>query len=554
MKKSIIYALCIATTAVISSCAIRNDIDYPTVISQITAMEVEGQRGESSSEGSATISTKNNTVTMYVDDSVDLSALQITRLSVSNDATITPDPDACVDADNFPTSSFTSVDELGSSADTRVDFSNPVTFTLHTYQDYIWTVTVTQIVDREIDLENQYGDAIIDETTHVAIVYVTSTQSLSAIKVNTFNLGGEHGTVDPDPTQYDTYDFSTVQTFNVTHAWETEPTEWSVYVYNAENDEAYATASVFAMSTSAYVDGTVSQSSLTPVVQYKANGASSWSEVSSSDITKSGTTFSCQLTGLTPGTKYSLRVNVDDVEGDETTFTTVAAIELTNGGFENWYQSSSCWYPYGESDEPFWGTGNEGSSSFIGNITTPTTESVKGYAVLMETKWAAIKLAAGDIFTGTFEIDGTNGILQFGREFTSFPTGLKFYYQYEMAAIDRIGSSAPEWLEDSKGNPDTCSVYIALIDSDEPYEVRTRPSTRKLFDPTDECVIAYGSFYNWETTTGGYNEVTIPIEYYYKDRTPTYIIIVAASSKYGDYFVGGDGSTMYLDEMELLYE
>ena len=124
MKKSIIYALCIAATAVISSCAIRNDIDYPTVISQITAMEVEGQRGESSSEGSATISTKTNTVTMYVDDSVDLSALQITRLSVSNDATITPDADACVDADNFPTSSFTSVDELGSSADTRVDFTN----------------------------------------------------------------------------------------------------------------------------------------------------------------------------------------------------------------------------------------------------------------------------------------------------------------------------------------------------------------------------------------------------------------------------------------------
>lgn len=32
-----------------------------------------------------------------------------------------------------------------------------------------------------------------------------------------------------------------------------------------------------------------------------------------------------------------------------------------------------------------------------------------------------------------------------------------------------------------------------------------------------------------------------------------YIIIVASSSKYGDYFTGGDGSIMYLDDLELVY-
>ena len=37
------------------------------------------------------------------------------------------------------------------------------------------------------------------------------------------------------------------------------------------------------------------------------------------------------------------------------------------------------------------------------------------------------------------------------------------------------------------------------------------------------------------------------------DRAPKYIIVVASASKYGDYFIGGVGSTLWLDEMELIY-
>ena len=550
MKKYILSSSLILLSSflisVLSGCAIKNDIDYPTVESQISQIEVEGLTE------SATISAKNLTVTMTIDDTADLSSLAVTKLRVTNDAEIIPDASACIDADNFPSSSFTSLDSLDSSADTRIDFSNPVTFTLRTYQDYVWTVTVTQTIERDIELENQIGDAEIDEDAHTVVIYVASTQDLSAITVNTFNLGGEHGTVSPDPTDYDTYDFSTTQTFYVTHAWETSSTAWTVNVYNTDDDSVSATASVFTMATSATVSGTVSQSGLVPTVEYKTGSSSSWTEAT--DLTAKGTSFSAALSSLTPGTDYDLRVCIDGDVYSELSFTTAPATELTNGSFENWSQTDGRWDPSGEDEDVWWSTGNAGSYSFIGNITTPTTESVKGYAVLMETKWAAIKLASASIFTGTFELDGTNGILQFGRPFTTFPTGLKFYYQYEMMDIDYLGSSIPEWLEDSKGTPDTCSVYIALIDSEDTYEVRTRPSTRKLFDPHDDCVIAYGQFNAWESTTGGYQEVTIPIEYYYTDRTPTYIIIVAAASKYGDYFVGGDGSTMYLDEMELLYE
>ena len=48
-------------------------------------------------------------------------------------------------------------------------------------------------------------------------------------------------------------------------------------------------------------------------------------------------------------------------------------------------------------------------------------------------------------------------------------------------------------------------------------------------------------------------EYTIRLDY--RDyRKPKYLVIVATASKYGDYFTGGEGSTLYLDEMELTYD
>ena len=40
---------------------------------------------------------------------------------------------------------------------------------------------------------------------------------------------------------------------------------------------------------------------------------------------------------------------------------------------------------------------------------------------------------------------------------------------------------------------------------------------------------------------------------YRNERTPKYISIVCSSSDLGDYFTGGDGSVLYLDEFKLTY-
>jgi hypothetical protein len=41
---------------------------------------------------------------------------------------------------------------------------------------------------------------------------------------------------------------------------------------------------------------------------------------------------------------------------------------------------------------------------------------------------------------------------------------------------------------------------------------------------------------------------------YRSSRTPKYIVIVGAASRYGDYFTGGKGSVLKLDEFELVYD
>ena len=236
----------------------------------------------------------------------------------------------------------------------------------------------------------------------------------------------------------------------------------------------------------------------------------------------------------------------------EPIFSTVRAIPLENGSFEDWHQEGKQWNPWAEGANAFWGTGNGGSSAFIGNITTPTDVSVKGKAALLESKNAIIKLGSGNIFTGDFALDGTNGILKFGRPFTSFPTALRLYYKYTTSTINRIGDDVGS-LSQLRGRPDSCHVYIALSDKSEPYEIRTRPSTRQLFDKNDKNIIAYGEFIKGESTSS-YQQITIPLTYRATNRTPKMIVVVASASKYGDYFIGGEGSTLWLDEMELVYE
>lgn len=538
------------------SCAIENDIPYPIVEANIESMTVEGQRGaDQNSFADAIINKAARTVTLYVNDGVDLSNLRITSLKITSGAELLADSAACKNYDKFPTTGFASLDSIPLSSDTRMDFTNPVTFTLRTYQDYVWRVTVNQIIQRDIGVDRM-TDYVIDTNTRTVIIYVDPEVDRANLDVKKMNLGGEYGTVSPDPTAIK--DYSSPVKFNVRRSWEEYSYEWTVYVYPDSGETNSGATDAFAMTTRATVNGKV-QSGKTPVVEYCKQDETSWNTVPAANVSVSGNTFTATLTGLSASTAYKYRVSVDGTAGSEQTFTTAAATPLENGSMEDWSQDGKQWNPWASGNDAFWGTGNKGSSmlSSIGNITSPTDESVSGKAAYLESKDAQLKLAAGNLFIGDFDLDGTNGLLHFGRPFTSFPTALRLYYKYTPSIISIVGSSIeetlPSNLKNMVGQSDLFQIYIALSDKSEPYEIRNNPSKRQLFDPNDANIIAYGEYTSSESVTS-YKELEIPLEYRATNRTPKYIIIVASSSKYGDYYLGGVGSKLWLDEMELVYE
>ena len=541
------------TACILTSCAIENDIPYPIIEASIESMTVEGQRGaDQNTFTAATINKSARTVTLYVNDGVDISRLQILSLKTTAGAElVVDDPNVCEDYSKFPTSGFASLDSIPLSSNTHVNFSQPVTFTLRTYQDYQWKVTVNQIIQRDIEIDGM-TDYVIDTTTRTVIIYVDPETDRTNLNVKKLNLGGEYGRVSPDPTLQK--DYSKPSTFNVSYSWEEYSYEWTVYVYPDSGESSSSSTEAFAMTTRATVNGKI-QSGKTPVVEYRKESETSWITVPSANVNVSSNTFSATLTGLSASTTYKYRINVDGSIGSEQSFTTATATPLENGSFDEWSSEAAAngtlWQPWSTSS--FWDTGNRGATTIADSNSVPTSETCNGSgkAASLETKWVVMKLASGNIFTGSYvRTDGTNGVLSFGREFKSFPSKLRINYKYTSATIDKIGEDALEYL---KGRPDSCHIYIALADWNQPLEIRTRPSERQLFDKNDSHVIAYAEYISGNSDSQ-YQQKDLVLNYRYTNRTPKYILIVASASKYGDYFTGGVGSKLLVDNFELIYD
>lgn len=549
-NKILYYLFCLL---MVTACKIENDIPYPIVDGSIQSFEVEGQcdaNGNSSTQ--TTINKNDRTIALYVNDTVDITQLRITKLTVTNDATLVIDSTLCSNYSKFPTAGFESLESLPVSTDTRVDFSQSVQMTLRTYQDYVWKIDIQQIINREIEVEQQQR-VVIDEINHNVIIYVAPDQSLSQVKVKTFNLGGTHGNVVPDPTETETFNFSQPVVFQVTQGWEAPETytEWTVYVYQSE-EEMSNEASIFARATSISLSGSI-QSGKRPTITYKKATDSDWNTVADADIEIKGTSYTSTLQGLEPGTDYQYTIQISGSDDYSNTFTTASATPLTDGSFDNWHQVDKLWNPWVSGGESFWDTGNKGAITISDSNSIPTEETCdgNGKAASLESKYLVMKFAAGNIFTGSYvKTVGTNGVLSFGREFSSFPSKLRINYKYTSATIDKVGEDAFSYL---KGRPDSCHIYIALTDWDEPREIRTRPSERQLFDKTDSKIIAYAELIQGSSTSS-YQQEDLVLNYRYTDRTPKYIVVVATASKYGDYFTGGVGSKLLIDNFELIYE
>ena len=316
------------------------------------------------------------------------------------------------------------------------------------------------------------------------------------------------------------------------------------------------TGSVNPWAMFAYVNGEYTTESAPEGLgfQYRKSSAADWTDFVG-DVSVDGKTFSARITGLEPETLYEFRaVSAQDVRDDSAVqFTTEAADQLPNFNFDSWYKDGKNWYANADmGDNYFWDSGNKGANTLSEvNPTSPEeTFVVSGKAVRMESKYVILAFAGGNIYSGSFgSVSGLGASINFGRPYTCRPTALHGWYSYAPKAIDKV--KAP--YEDLKGTMDVGKIYVALTDWSSPFNVNTNTGTFFVPDE-DPAVIAYGELEIPENSNGEYKEFTIDLEYRDLERIPTHVLVVATASKYADYFTGGVGSTMYIDEFEFLFE
>ena len=296
-------------------------------------------------------------------------------------------------------------------------------------------------------------------------------------------------------------------------------------------------------------------------IMYRERGSSDWTKVPVT-LSRAATAGSVVLTNLKPATTYEYKAYADDFEAtDVMNFTTEGIFEIPNASMEDWSDYSSnnkVLLPGPGGERTFWDSGNHGSATMSVTL-TQGSEDMKhsgSKSARLRSQYVGLgvigKFAAGNLFAGTYvKTDGTDGVLEFGRPYNgSHPDKLRLYVNYRPGTVEKGGDKI------ANGSEDEGQIYVALTTA--PVEVRTKKSTQKLFDPNGDEVIAYGQ-YSFEGAYGPDGQLQmleIPIEYYSKARNvkPTHLVIVCSASKYGDFFQGGEGSLMYLDDFELVYE
>lgn len=527
MRRIYINGLMVGMMLLIASC-IENDIDYPVVKLQFLDIAVEGQ------SGNAIINTETNTITLNLDETVNLKKVKVTKLELTEGA------------------------KTDLAVNSVLDLTKPRKITLSLYQDYEWTIVARQTIERRFVVNDQIGEPIFDVENRLVVAYVTTSTSLRTIQIEDLKLGPEGCTMTPDYSAL--HDFMSGQTVTVSYHDIMEV--WTLYVSPTSDD--VVTSSADAWTNVVWLSG---QGKKGAVFGFEISEVSTgeWKTVDEAYITVNGGTFTARVPHLKASTAYNCRAVANDKYGEILTFTTGEAVVLPGGSLDNWHQVDKVWNPWAENGEQIWDTGNKGATKMGDSNSVPTSETWngKGQAAKLSSKFVGLvgigKFAAGNLYVGKYlETVGTNGKLEFGKPFTARPTKLKAYYKYTTAPIDNLPSEKNAPLDykrfvSYKGKPDTCAIYIALGDWDSPVGVYTKYSERKLFDKNDSHVIAYAEF-NTGRTVSEYQKLELELEYRAVNREPKYLLVVCSASKYGDYFTGGEGATLWVDDFSLEYD
>lgn len=523
-----------SASVLLVSC-ITNDIPYPKILPVISSVDVEGAR-------SVGIDAAAMNVIVELEEDVDIKSVKVNAISFSNDMTVTAE-----------------------GAVGTHDLTEPHPFTISTYQDYDWTLSARQDIERYFTVAGQVGPSYIDVVNRRAVAYVSERVHPERVVVRSLKLGPA-GISSYSKSISEMTDFSAG--VDVTVSAHGRQENWRLFVEQTETVVEFS--GIYPWTGAAWLtaNGLAGEDN---GFRYSEKGSGEWITLRGADVRRDGGFFEARLSGLKPLTTYLCQAFSADNVTDIQEFTTEAALQVPNAGFEvyskcesqNYYSfydpSSVLW------SSKWWDSGNIGSTT-VGSsysICRPDTDDkVAGEASSrMDSRYVVIKFAAGNMFSGEFAglVGVSGGKVNFGRPFTARPEKLRLWLKYDCGQIDYIGSY-PEDAPVSMGDNDRCQVFIAVGDWDYrkyggspdcPVQVNTTDRS-SFFNPDSENVIGYGSFES-SSSTDGWIQVDIPLEYKSYSAKPTHIIISCAASKLGDYFTGSSSSTLRVDEMELVY-
>ena len=263
------------------------------------------------------------------------------------------------------------------------------------------------------------------------------------------------------------------------------------------------------------------------------------------------------------------RISLTAEDGTVTVWTVEAFVassapQLTNSNFQFWHQVNAGYYEPGESQSTtIWGTGNPGGAMIDKIATTPLEIANGNNAAHLETldngfigQIAGTPITAATIYTGKFNADNIDlnnprAAVELGTPFTGRPSAFTFNYQYTPGAEnkDRGGNILDEG--------DQLDIYMFLEIRQDGKAKRLATgwfrSGDKVEDMTGKQVdLIYGAL------DSSFPEELLPEDGYVSSDSvdfilPTHISFLATSSYQGDKFAGAVGSTLIIDDLELVY-
>lgn len=327
-------------------------------------------------------------------------------------------------------------------------------------------------------------------------------------------------------------------------------------------------------------------------IQYREKGGNgAWTDYTLATTTD-GDIYDESISGFgyeNRGKTYELQLAINGQQtGKIVEITTAAGTpEIPNAGFETWGKDGSAFIPFADknSNDQFWDTGNHGSTTLGPSYNITTNETGGIHAGSPGTTYAQLGsrsilgyFAAGNIFVGKYAgTVGTNGVIAFGKPFnyTYRPKALRFWYKATIGNMD-TGSRYDD-AGVKKGDPDPNEIYVMFCSMGGAHIVNTKTGSTTFVYPTsktisycsdktydknstndkeDGKVIAYGVWKNTDNQ-GEWAKFDLKITYNdedYDGEMPNYLMLTASASKYGDYFIGHNGNTLCLDDIEFIYE